>query len=98
MPNNEIMSQSTQRIILPGGGNLPEGLQEAIDRYFVYFDGSAKQLEAKLYSMLEDALVDEGHCTVYPPIEYLCVYRRTKELVEALEVYTSKRRIDLDCN
>lgn len=89
------MSKTTQVVSLPNGNDLPEGLQEAIDRFFDIFRGNAKEVEEKLYSMLEDAITHEDHCTVYPTGDYLNVYRYTKKLIEALEPFTSNRRTEI---
>ena len=90
------MLTTTQKVSLPNGNHLPEGLQKAIDEYFCYLT-SSKEVETTLLSMMEDALCHEdgGHVTAYPASNYIFLYRRTRELLETLESFTSKRRAEL---
>lgn len=90
------MSKTNQAVSLPNGGPnpIPEALQQGIDAYFRNFCGG-KQIEERLYSVMETAICNEESTDAATNADHLFIYRRTKELIELLESFTSNRRAEL---
>lgn len=90
------MLQSNQAVSLPNGGPnpIPDTLQRVIDEYF-HCLGDSKQVEKSLFEMLRLTLTNAESTEPSENADHFILFAYTRELVNLLESFTSKRRAEL---
>jgi hypothetical protein len=92
------MKNNTIKLPSKNDGKLPEALQSAISEFFTY-NGTPSDIEQRQWDMLQSATagIEEIGLDAKSVLDFMFLYRTSKELFNQLHLFHQKESIEL-CN